>query len=36
MRKIDNPEVFRNNIRSNFDKILNNRKLSDNLEKGIS
>jgi len=35
MRKIDNPEVFRTNIRSNLTKILDNDKLSNNLEKGI-
>ena len=35
MRKIDNPEVFRTNIRSNLNKILNNDKFSKNLEKGI-
>jgi transcription elongation factor S-II len=35
MRKIENPEVFRNNIISKLDVILNNRKHSSNLEKGI-
>ena len=35
LRKIDNPENFRANIRKQLDKKLNNEKSSLNLEKGI-
>jgi DNA-directed RNA polymerase subunit M/transcription elongation factor TFIIS len=35
IRKIENPEVFRSNIKKQIDKILNNEKNSSNLEKGI-
>lgn len=35
IRKIDNPEIFRSNIRSKIDEILHNEKSSINLEKGI-
>jgi transcription elongation factor S-II len=35
LRKIENPEKFRCNIRSKLDEILNNEKNSINLEKGI-
>jgi hypothetical protein len=35
MRKIENPEKFRSNIRSKLDEILKNEKNSVNLEKGI-
>lgn len=35
MRKIDNPETFRKNIRSKFQEILENEKKAINLEKGI-
>lgn len=35
IRKIDNPEKFRSNIRSKIDEILHNEKSSINLEKGI-
>jgi len=35
IRKIENPEVFRINIKKQIDKILNNEKNSSNLEKGI-
>ena len=34
-RKIENPELFRSNIRKKLDKKLNNEKNSSNLEKGI-
>jgi transcription elongation factor S-II len=35
LRKIENPEKFRSNIRSKLDEILKNEKNSINLEKGI-
>jgi transcription elongation factor S-II len=35
MRKIDNPETFRKNIRSKFQELLENEKKAINLEKGI-
>lgn len=35
LRKIDNPEKFRSNIRSKLDEFLKNEKNSTNLEKGI-
>ena len=35
LRKVENPEVFRANIRSQLDKILNNEKCALNLERGI-
>lgn len=35
LRKIENPETFRSNIRSKLDEILKNEKNSSNLEKGI-
>jgi len=35
LRKIDNSEVFRSNIRKKLDEILHNEKNSTNLEKGI-
>ena len=35
LRKIDNPEKFRSNIRSKLDEVLKNEKNSSNLEKGI-
>jgi transcription elongation factor S-II len=35
LRKIENPEKFRSNIRSKLDEILQNEKNSSNLEKGI-
>jgi transcription elongation factor S-II len=35
LRKIENPEAFRSNIRKKLDEILNNEKNSLNLEKGI-
>lgn len=34
-RTIDDPELFRNKIKSSLDKIINDIKISDNLEKGI-
>jgi DNA-directed RNA polymerase subunit M/transcription elongation factor TFIIS len=34
-RKIENPELFRSNIRKKLDEKLNNEKNSSNLEKGI-
>ena len=34
-RKIENPELFRSNIRKKIDEKLNNEKNSSNLEKGI-
>jgi transcription elongation factor S-II len=35
LRKIDNSQVFRSNIRKKLDEILHNEKNSTNLEKGI-
>jgi transcription elongation factor S-II len=35
LRKIENSEIFRSNIRSKLDEILKNEKNSSNLEKGI-
>ena len=35
IRKIENPEVFRNNIKNKLNEILKNEKNSSNLEKGI-
>ena len=35
LRKIDNPDTFRANVRQNLSKILQNEKNSANLEKGI-
>lgn len=35
MRKVENPELFRNDITMSLNKILNNEKISRNLEKGI-
>ena len=35
LRKIENPETFRANIRKKIDEKLNNEKASGNLEKGI-
>jgi transcription elongation factor S-II len=35
LRKIENPDLFRSNIRKNLDKILENEKTTNNLEKGI-
>jgi len=35
LRKIENPELFRSNIRKKLDDILHNEKNSCNLEKGI-
>ena len=35
LRKVENPEKFRSNIRSKLDEILKNEKNSSNLEKGI-
>jgi transcription elongation factor S-II len=35
LRKIDNSELFRSNIRKKLDELLNNEKNSLNLEKGI-
>jgi transcription elongation factor S-II len=35
IRKIENPELFRNNIRNKLNEILKNEKNSCNLEKGI-
>ena len=35
LRKIDNSELFRSNIRKKLDEILHNEKNSSNLEKGI-
>lgn len=35
IRKIENPEVFRNNIKNKLNEILKNEKKSLNLEKGI-
>ena len=35
MRRINNPEEFRTNIRKELFKILNNNKQTNNLEKGI-
>ena len=35
LRKIDNSELFRSNIRKKLDEILHNEKNSTNLEKGI-
>lgn len=35
LRKVENPEQFRSNIRSKLDEILKNEKNSSNLEKGI-
>jgi hypothetical protein len=34
-RKIENPELFRSNIRNKIDEKLQNEKNSSNLEKGI-
>ena len=34
-RKIENPELFRSNIRKKIDEKLQNEKNSSNLEKGI-
>ena len=36
MRKIQNPENFRSNVRTKFNIILKNDKNTNNLEKGIS
>jgi transcription elongation factor S-II len=35
LSKIDNPELFRDNIRSKLNEILKNEKNSSNLEKGV-
>jgi hypothetical protein len=35
LRKIDNPELFRSNIREKLNDIINNEKNTSNLEKGI-
>ena len=35
MRKIENPEVFRKNIRSKFYALIGDEKKTENLEKGI-
>lgn len=35
LKKIENPELFRENIRKNIDKIFKNEKNASNLEKGI-
>lgn len=35
MRQIENPEVFRNNIRSKINAFIQNDKKTENLEKGI-
>ena len=35
MRKIENPETFRKNIRSKFNDLINDEKKSERLEKGI-
>ena len=35
MFQVKNPDVFRNNIRKELNKKLNNEKHSTNLEKGI-
>ena len=35
MSKIDNPELFRGNIMNKLNKIINNNKITTNLEKGI-
>ena len=35
MRRVTNPEEFRINIRKELFKILNNKKQTENLEKGI-
>lgn len=35
MRKITNPEEFRNNVKSKLNEIIKNDKFSSNLEKGI-
>lgn len=35
LRKIDNPELFRSNVRNKINEILKNEKNSANLEKGI-
>jgi transcription elongation factor S-II len=35
LKKIENPELFRNNIRKKINEILKNEKNSSNLEKGI-
>ena len=35
LSKIDNPELFRSNIRSKINEILKNEKNSSNLEKGV-
>jgi transcription elongation factor S-II len=35
LSKVDNPELFRNNIRSKINEILKNEKNSSNLEKGV-
>lgn len=35
LSKIDNPELFRSNIRSKLNEILKNEKNSNNLEKGV-
>ena len=35
LRKVENPEQFRSNIRTKLDEILKNEKNSTNLEKGI-
>lgn len=35
IRKVENPELFRNNVRNKINEILKNEKNSANLEKGI-
>jgi transcription elongation factor S-II len=35
LRKIDNPDLFRSNIREKFKTILNDEKIISNMEKGI-
>ena len=35
MRKIENPETFRKNIRSNLNDLINDEKKTERLEKGI-
>ena len=35
MRQVENPEVFRKNIRSKINLVVQNEKKTENLEKGI-
>jgi len=35
MRRVDNPDTFRENVRNNLQKIIKSKKITSNLEKGI-